>query len=192
MSGQVTSVVDGDTVHVKLDSGPALTVRLDGIDTPETGEPFSTQARNATRVLLFDKHVQVRGADVDRYNRLIARITLGDADSSIELVRTGLACHFTRYSSDRALAAAQVEARVNGRGFWAPSAQKPACVAANAIAPVSPPAAAVGPFHGNSKSRVYHAPSCRNYRCQSCTVVFKTAEDAQRAGFRPAGDCIDR
>ena len=50
-----------------------LRVRLEGIDCPERGEPFSTQARNATRVMLFDEHVTLKATDVDRYGRLVAR-----------------------------------------------------------------------------------------------------------------------
>jgi micrococcal nuclease len=124
----VTSVVDGDTVRVRLEDGRTIPVRLDGVDSPEIGEPFSAQARNATRVLLFDKQVELRGTDVDRYDRLVARITVGPLDSSVELVKAGLACHFTRYSSDQTLAAAQREAQTNERGFWAAHAARPACV----------------------------------------------------------------
>ena len=39
MAARVDSIVDGDTVHVQLADGRKLTVRLDGVDTPETGEP---------------------------------------------------------------------------------------------------------------------------------------------------------
>ncbi len=104
MSGTVTSIVDGDTIHVSLGNTSTVTVRLDGIDTPERGEPFSAQATRATRVLLFTKTVALTGTDVDRYGRLVARIHVGGLDVSEELVHEGLACHFTRYSSDPMLA----------------------------------------------------------------------------------------
>src|SRR4051812_9874016 len=35
----VTSVVDGDTIKVRLDSGQTITVRLIGMDTPEIHHP---------------------------------------------------------------------------------------------------------------------------------------------------------
>jgi hypothetical protein len=144
----------------------------------------------------------------------------GTLDASVEILHDGLACHFLRYSSDPVLAAAQQDARNNGRGFWAAGAQKPACVAENAAfaasragaapapaagtsrspvpragASASSPggASAVrGPFHGNTQSRVYHQPSCPNYSCRNCTVVFESEADARRAGFRPAGDCLGK
>ena len=128
LSGTIVSVADGDTVRARLVSGPTIRVRLEGIDAPERGEPFSTQSRNATRVMLFNKKVQLKATDVDRYDRLVARIALDGKDSSIELVKAGLACHFTRFVNDPLLAQAQLSARTAGRGFWAAGAAKPGCV----------------------------------------------------------------
>ena len=184
--GLVTTVVDGDTIHLRLDSGRDLIVRLEGIDCPETPQPFSTQARTFTRVMLFDRRVLVRATDVDVYSRLVGRVTIGQTDSSVELVKAGLACQFARYPSDSALAAAQADARSNARGFWGPGATRPPACNANAAVAASP----AGPFHGNTDSRVYHARSCPNYNCRNCTQVFQDEADAKRAGFRPASDCI--
>ena len=136
LSATIVSVADGDTVRARLDSGGrALSIRLEGIDAPERGEPFSTQARNATRVMLFNKKVQLKATDVDRYDRLVARIVLDGRDSSIELLEAGLACHFTRFVNDPVLAKAQAGARAAGRGFWAANAAKPACVKFTDISP---------------------------------------------------------
>jgi len=189
VSGTVASVTDGDTVHVRLDeTGQTVTVRLEGIDCPEMREPFGDQARNATRVMLFDKRVELKGSDVDRYRRLVARVIVGGTDSSLELVRAGLACHFTRYSSDAKLASAEVDAKARGRGFWAPGAPKPACAVNEALA--GGLVKRTGPLHGNRQSRLYHAASCKNYNCKNCTVSFQTTSDAVRAGYRPAADCL--
>lgn len=125
----MVSVADGDTVRLRLDgSGQTIRVRLEGIDTPERGEPFSTAARNATRVMLFEKGVHVKATDVDSYDRLVARLILDGKDTSVELVQAGLACHFTRFANDPVLARAQAAARTTGRGFWAAGVPKPACV----------------------------------------------------------------
>ncbi len=45
-------------------------------------------------------------------------------------------------------------------------------------------------FHGNRRSKVYHRDTCRNYNCPNCIVVFTSHEEAQKAGFRPSGDCF--
>lgn len=188
LTARVTTVVDGDTVHVVADGGRELVVRLEGIDTPERGEPFSTEARNAARVLLFGKGVRLKATDVDRYGRLVARVSVAGTDSSLALVSMGVACHLTRFSNDPELARAQDQARARGAGFWAAGATRPACASGDRRTPPGAPVA--GPFHGNAQSHVFHAPGCPNYRCRNCTAVFQTREDAVAAGFKPAGDCL--
>jgi endonuclease YncB( thermonuclease family) len=128
----VVGVIDGDTIDVVQAPNRRIRVRLDGVDTPEAGEPFSQQARTLARVLAFDKIVTIIGKDVDRYGRLVARVRADGRDLSIEMVGAGLACHFLRYSSDRVLADAEARARALGLGFWAAGASKPRCVRLNA------------------------------------------------------------
>ena len=123
---RIVSVVDGDTVDaIPAGETRPIRIRLEGVDTPERGEPFSDAARRFTRVMLFDRIATLEGRDVDRYGRLVARIGANGKDSSLELVRAGLGCHYTQYSADAALASAQIQARREGRGFWAASAGKP-------------------------------------------------------------------
>lgn len=125
----VTRVSDGDTLDiVPAGERRAIRVRVFGIDAPERGEAFSNLARNRTRVLAFRKAVRVTGQSVDPYGRLVARVRVGDADLGDNLLREGLACHYTRYSNDRTYADAQASARTRGVGFWAADATKPACV----------------------------------------------------------------
>ena len=169
-TARVTGVLDGDTVDVRLGTGVSFRVRLEGIDAPERGEPFSAQARTAARVALFDQSVSLRATDVDRYDRLVARIAADGRDVSLVLVEAGLACHFTRYSSDPTLAAAQADARSHARGFWAAGGQRPsACSALTLSTPATAPlrtsprsalSSAGGlvaeEFHGNRRSKVYH------------------------------------
>lgn len=129
VTGTVTSVTDGDSVRVRLDGTThTIPVRLEGIDAPEIREPFSNQARNATRVLMFDKKVQVKAIDVDNYDRLVGRVIVDGKDASVELLQAGLACHFTRFANDAVLASAQLNAVKAGKGFWAAGTEKPRCV----------------------------------------------------------------
>jgi hypothetical protein len=148
-------------------------------------------ATRSARVLLFGQHAKIQGHDVDRYGRLVARVLVPGGDASIELVKAGLACHYTHYSSDAALKRAEADARREGRGFWATGAPKPRCATGSRLAAPQQhgnPNGAI--FHGNTSSRVYHSPSCRNYNCRNCTLVFHSETEARAAGFRPAGDCV--
>jgi endonuclease YncB( thermonuclease family) len=202
----VSAVIDGDTVEVVRDGERlAIRVRLEGVDTPERGEPYNDQARRFTRALLFSQRVRVTAKELDAYGRLVARLRRGTHDASVELVRAGLACHFTRYSDDSTLRMLQAEAQSLRRGFWAATA-RPTCtrnlapsstVATGRQAPAavrqqqtSRASTEAGPLHGNVSSRVYHASWCPNYRCRNCTALFGSEDAARRQGFRPAQDCL--
>lgn len=75
-----------------------------------------------------------------------------------------------------------------------PAAQQgsPAPAAKSAPAGEAAPAAreSIGQeLHGNPSSKVYHMPSCRYYNSKSASKVFKTAEEAGAAGYRPCKIC---
>jgi micrococcal nuclease len=194
---RVVRVADGDTV----DAVPAgelrpIRIRLQGVDAPELGEVFSNEAQVFLRTLVFDQRVRVEGRDVDRYGRLVARINVSGKDASVELLRVGLACQ--AYARDTALATEEAQARKSGRGFWAATAKKPACVARQTSTAVraAPPAksAPAAPrvaagYRGNVSTGVYHATWCPNFNCRNCTRLFSTQAEANAAGFRPAADC---
>lgn len=131
-TAKVVGIVDGDTVDVVFPQGRRVRVRLEGVDTPENGEPFSQQARVFTRVLMFDRDVQLAGKDVDRYGRLVARISVDGADASEAIIRAGLGCTFRQYASDPTLEKALSGARSRRVGFWAPGSALPGCVAREA------------------------------------------------------------
>lgn len=193
-SGRVVSVADGDTLDVMTKDKRRVRIRLEGVDSPERGEPFSNVARNFTRQLAFDRTVQVKVHDVDRYGRLVARVTSEGKDLSLELVSAGLAAHYTVFSFDPKLEAAQQQAQQARRGMWkdgVPTSATHASGSSHAARAVATPAAQT-PFVGNVSSRVYHASRCRNAGCKNCTRKFGTETDARAAGFRPAGDCLRR
>ena len=51
------------------------------------------------------------------------------------------------------------------------------------------PAPATGPYHGNTNSHKFHAPSCRYYNCPHCTRIFYSREEAIAAGYVPCRVC---
>lgn len=186
--GRVVRVSDGDTFDV-IPAGErrAIRVRVFGIDTPERGEPYSTQARNRARVMLFDKQVTLNGTSIDRYGRLVATVRVGETDLGLTLLSEGLACYYKRYSDDEAQAKAESSARISRVGFWATGAPKPQCAIQTA------PNRIFGSetrFIGNTRSRVFHSPACPNADCKNCVRTFTSVEEAVAAGFRAAMDCL--
>jgi micrococcal nuclease len=101
--GAVTRVVDGDTIDVRLTNGKTERVRLIGVDTPEKGACWSSQATAATRRLAQGKKVTLIGDGTqdtrDRYGRLLAYVWLpGGKDLGFQLVSGG---HAKVYVYDR-------------------------------------------------------------------------------------------
>ena len=133
----VVRVADGDSIEiVRPGTRDRLRVRLEGVDAPELGEVFSRDAQGFLRQLVLDRRVSVSGRDVDRYGRLVARVSVAGQDASLELLKQGLACQ--RFATDAVLAAAESRARRAGVGFWAGNAAKPQCVARSAASPSRP------------------------------------------------------
>jgi micrococcal nuclease len=94
--GTVTHVVDGDTIDVRLARGAVERVRVIGIDTPERGACWASEATAATRRLTQGRAVTLVGdatqATRDRYGRLLAYVSLpGGRDLGYELVGGGFA-----------------------------------------------------------------------------------------------------
>ncbi len=44
-------------------------------------------------------------------------------------------------------------------------------------------------YHGNLKSKKFHAPNCRYYYCKNCRKVFKSRSAAIQAGYVPCKVC---
>jgi endonuclease YncB( thermonuclease family) len=124
--GQVVGVTDGDTITV-LHDRRSEKIRLNGIDAPERGQPFGERAKQFTSRLAFGQEATVRVIDHDRYGRTIAEVILADGRSlNRELVRSGHAWWYRRYSMDPTLGVLEAEARAARRGLWSePNATPP-------------------------------------------------------------------
>jgi micrococcal nuclease len=98
---RVIAVVDGDTIKVRLADGSRETVRLVGIDTPESRRPNTPvecgakQAGAALNRLVARRDVVlVRDPTQDardRYGRALAYVDVGTRDAGEEMVRGGWA-----------------------------------------------------------------------------------------------------
>ncbi len=197
-AGTVTHVADGDTLSVTA-NGRTEIIRLEGIDAPEAGQAFGGQARQRLRVLAFSQPATVHVHDRDGYGRLVARVIVAGHDLSVEMVKAGLAWHYTQYSADRQLASLEQQARQQHLGLWADRTALPPWQyrrehsrgdPAPPMPAVPTAAPASGPYHGNVSSHVYHAPSCPDYNCRNCTRVFASRQEAEAAGYRPHNACV--
>ena len=84
---------------------------VDGIDAPERRQAYGRKAKQALSSKVYRKQVEVTYSGKDRYGRIIGEIHLGERWINKELVAEGWAWHYKKYSSDKELAAAEVQAR---------------------------------------------------------------------------------
>jgi micrococcal nuclease len=120
-------VVDGDTLEVSGPDGD-LTVRLIGINTPESDECFGGQATEALAGLVAGEELVLveDRSDVDQFGRALRYVeTVDGVDVGAELVERGFAIA-RRYPPDDARAEIysdlQRDAQREQRGLWAPDA----------------------------------------------------------------------
>lgn len=118
-TGKVVGVADGDTVTVLRDR-TQMRVRLDGIDCPESAQPFGRRAKAFTAQLAFGNVVTIRPRNKDRYGRIVAEIILPDGRNlNHELVQAGFAWWFRRYAPHNTeLSRLEAEAQAAKRGLW--------------------------------------------------------------------------
>jgi len=88
--GRVIKVYDGDTITIasKLpyENSPLfrLSVRLNGIDTPEIKgktedeKTIAKQARDASSALILNKYVSLKNIESEKYGRILADVYIGD------------------------------------------------------------------------------------------------------------------
>jgi micrococcal nuclease len=136
---EVVGHVDGDTVRVRIKDAPGSvipaelgvveTIRLIGVDTPETVHPsrpverFGKEASDFTKARLLNKPVYLAfDWDLrDHYGRLLAYIYTVDGDCfNARLIRDGYGHAYTRFTFQfmDEFRAQEREARERKRGLW--------------------------------------------------------------------------
>jgi micrococcal nuclease len=150
---------------------------------------FGVEGRDALSALTLNRQVDVAFKGRDRYGRILARISVDGRDASEALVERGLAWHFAVYSDDPRLARIQRAAQQRHVGLWQDSSPTPLWnFRSGSSLATGPPIE--GPLHGNHRSHVVHASTCRDYNCVNCTRVFKTLSEAVAAGYRSHRQCL--
>lgn len=133
---KVLKVIDGDTINVEIES-KSNTIRLIGIDTPETVDPrkpvqcFGKEASNKAKELLTGKNVILESdttqGDKDKYDRLLRYVYLEDGTSVNKfMISEGYAHEYTYQSNPYKYQVeyikAEQQARESKKGLWADNA----------------------------------------------------------------------
>jgi len=127
----VARFVDGDTIVVDM-GGKDETVRMIGVDTPETHKPntpvqcYGPAASAYTKTLIGTQKVRLEADPTnqnrDRYGRLLRYVYLpGGRLVEEELIKNGYGFAYTSFpfTKKNDFAALQTQAKSNNRGLWA-------------------------------------------------------------------------
>lgn len=129
----VVKVIDGDTVKVNI-NGTVETLRLIGIDTPETVDPrkpvqcFGVEASNKAKALLTGKRVRLEydqsQGERDKYQRLLAYVYIENGVFFNKyMIEQGYAHEYTYntpYKYQAEFKQAETNARNSNLGLWSP------------------------------------------------------------------------
>jgi micrococcal nuclease len=180
-----TRVIDGDTIV--LDGQE--TIRLIGVDTPETKDPrkpvqyFGQEAYEFTRKLVEGKKVRLEYDQdrVDKYGRTLAYVYLEDGSHvNAQIILMGYGHAYTVYPFKYMEAFRNYEkvARESGLGLWAssPETKKQEVQPANENVTV----------YITRTGAKYHGAGCSYLRRSSIPISLK---DAVQRGYTPCSRC---
>lgn len=144
LTGLVVRVFDGDTLTVS-DQGRSVSVRLEGIDAPESTQPYGAVARDALARMVLDQTVTVTYSETDRYGRVLGSVfTEACTHANRELLASGHAWFYAAYQCDlprilrTEMKAAEASARLSALGLWAQAAPQAPWVFRNGSDPAVP------------------------------------------------------
>ena len=101
LNGTVVGVSDGDTITVLDKSNNEHKVRLMGIDAPEKSQAFGNEAKQTLSNYIYKKEVSVEYKKLDKYKRIVGKVTLDGQDICLQMIREGMAWHFTEYEKEQ-------------------------------------------------------------------------------------------
>ncbi|MBT4257880.1 hypothetical protein HOD88_01705 [archaeon] len=86
--GIVKRIIDGDTIIMEN-----ITIRLLGINTPEKGEKYFTEAKEFLEEQILNKTISLKfgKSREDRYGRTLAYVFLGEKNVNLEIIQKGFA-----------------------------------------------------------------------------------------------------
>jgi endonuclease YncB( thermonuclease family) len=121
-------VKDGDTVVIQpATGGTFMTCRLYGIDAPETAhgkkaaQPLGEEASKELKNMILGKTITVTTTGAKTYNRDVCRLSKGNMDVNLEMVKRGYAWAYREYLKGPYASEyidAENEAREKKRGLW--------------------------------------------------------------------------
>lgn len=131
LNGTVVGISDGDTITVLDTSSKEHKVRLMAIDAPEKSQVFGYEAKQTLANYIYKKEVSVQYKKLDKYKRIVGKVTLDGQDICLQMILDGFAWHYTEYEKEQSKTdsdlyrEAEAFAREMKVGLWGENQQIP-------------------------------------------------------------------
>lgn len=122
--GKVVKVSDGDTLKLLTAEQEQVSIRISGIDVPESRQPFGQASKEGLIALVAQAEVVAHCAKNDQYGRSICRVEVGGVDVGLRQLQAGLAWHYKQFEREQpeaerqTYAAAERGSCMARRGLW--------------------------------------------------------------------------
>ena len=118
INGKVIAVVDGNTLEISGTANEKMRISLLGVDSPELGQEFGSEAKAYLEKLVLKKDVVVALKGKDRTGNYLGVVKVnGKVDAGVELLKAGLAWT-TEKNPDTSLEAYRMWAQKKEKGLW--------------------------------------------------------------------------
>lgn len=114
---KVTEILSGDTFVILRNEGQ-VKVRMLGIDAPELKQTYGEEAKKYLSQLILNKDIEVKEDKLDKYNRVVGEIFLGEKNINIEMLKTGNAWCLRSQKDVVQYTDAQKNAKREKKGLW--------------------------------------------------------------------------
>ena len=213
ISGQVVDVYDGNTLTVMDADHTAWKVKLAAIDAPELGQAFGKKAKKELTELVLDRQVTVTFDHTEGGDQIVGTVKL---ESNREILVAIFPININQYLLSQGYAwydksldgkgtgdnrqlylNLEADARQRKRGLWAEKNPVPPWEFRGKTQPQNESTVVATEYASaaiiaDRTSRLYYLSYCPDYGKVPAKdqVNFKSASEAQAAGFKLAKSCV--
>lgn len=174
---KVTKVIDGDTIELNN----SRTIRMSGINTPETGECYYKEAKDKLIEMVLEKDVFLEKDKslIDKYGRELRYVYSGGLMINSFLVEEGYAKVFDKYKEDtkryEELKKIEETAKAKKLGVWNCEDKNQECL-----------------YVGSKNSRTYHKPDCKWAKKIKPENIICYTSELDIKGLKPCSTCLKK
>ncbi len=117
-TGKAEAPIDGDTLRIRDENDKLHKVRIQGVESPEDGQPFFKAARDHLGKVTKGRELQVTEVGKDSAGYTLATIRINGQDLRIDILAAGMAWHQRSVVDDPVLEAEERGAKARHLGLW--------------------------------------------------------------------------